>query len=413
MKNIFKISAALLFVLILVSCGNTAEPKEDDDSHGHEEKVDTDHDEDGDEHGDEHGEEDGGNIITLENAQLAVMDIKIGTIERVSLGATIKVNGQLELPPQKQASVSAIIGGRVQDVMVIEGDKVRKGQVIARLSNPEFITMQQEYLSAKSNITFLEKDYLRKKELLKEGITSSKSFQQTEAAYFEGKSTLSASKATLQLMGVSLPSLEKGQIVSTIPIIAPINGYIQNVEINMGKYVSQEQEMFEIVDNEFLHLGLKVFEKDIDLVKVGQKITFALTTRPDKIYEAEIFAVGKAFDMQTRAVKVHAKIVGNHEGLLTGMFVDARVIVSTKKVDALPDEAFIREKGLDFIFIQKKKDGDDVELERIQVNRGKSDLGYSEVVFIRQNHKDTIVVVKGAYYVNAELNKGEFEEHEH
>lgn len=353
------------------------------------------------------------NKITLETKQLEVMNIEIGTITEVSLGAKLKVNGQLELPPQNMASVSALIGGRVQSVDVIEGDKVRKGQVIAHLSNPEFIRMQQEYLSAKSNISYLENDFLRKKELLKDGITSSKSFQQSEAAYFNGKATLSASKATLQLMGVSISALEKGTIVSTIPVIAPISGHIQNVEINIGKYVSPEQEMFEIVDNEYLHLGLKVFEKDIDQVEIGQKVTFSLTTRPDKIYNAEIFAVGKAFDMQTRAVKVHAKIVGDHDGLLTGMFVDARVITKSKKVDALPNEAFVTEKGLDYIFIQKSRDADDVELERIQVNRGKSDLGYSEVVFIKQNHKDTIVVIKGAYYVNAELNKGEFEEHEH
>ncbi len=409
MKHIYKIAATLLFVLLLVSCGNTSETKATGDEHGHEEKAEAGHDE----QGDEHGEEEVSNKITLETKQLEVMNIEIGTITEVSLGAKLKVNGQLELPPQNMASVSALIGGRVQSVDVIEGDKVRKGQVIAHLSNPEFIRMQQEYLSAKSNISYLENDFLRKKELLKDGITSSKSFQQSEAAYFNGKATLSASKATLQLMGVSISTLEKGTIVATIPVIAPISGHIQIVEINIGKFVSPEQEMFEIVDNEYLHLGLKVFEKDIDQVEIGQKVTFSLTTRPDKIYNAEIFAVGKAFDMQTRAVKVHAKIVGDHDGLLTGMFVDARVITKSKKVDALPNEAFVTEKGLDYIFIQKNRDADDVELERIQVNRGKSDLGYSEVVFIKQNHKDTIVVIKGAYYVNAELNKGEFEEHEH
>ncbi|MFK5983320.1 MAG: efflux RND transporter periplasmic adaptor subunit [Flavobacteriaceae bacterium] len=405
MKNILKFSSLFIFIIVIGSCGSKTDTKTGLDEHGHDEIAENNQD--------EHGEEEVSSKITLENKQLEIMNIEIGAIEQISLGAKLKVNGQLELPPQNKASVSALIGGRVQSVDVIEGDKVRKGQVIARLSNPEFIKMQQEYLSAKSNISFLKNDYLRKKELLKDGITSSKSFQQSEAAYLQGKSNLSASKATLQLMGVSVSSLEKGQIVSSIPIIAPIAGHIQNVEINIGKFVVPEQEMFEIIDNEYLHLGLKVFEKDIDQVKVGQKVTFALTTRPDKIYNAEIFAVGKAFDMQTRAVKVHAKIVGNHEGLLTGMFVDARVIIATKKVDALPNEAFVTEKGLDYIFIQKSKDADDVELERIQVNRGKSDLGYSEIVFIKQNHKDTIVVVKGAYYVNAELNKGEFEEHEH
>ncbi len=416
MKYILKISTVLAFLLILGSCGNSTEKHNDEgENHkAHSEKSEKGHDEDGhDEEKGEHNEEEGSNMVALQLKQLEVMNIELGTVKQVNLGATLKVNGQLELPPQKMASVSAIIGGRVQSVAVIEGDKVRKGQIIARLSNPKFITMQRDYLSAKSNISFLEKDYQRKQELLKDGITSSKSFQQSEAAFFEGKSALNATKATLQLMGISVSALESGRIVSTIPIIAPIKGYIQNVEINIGKYVSPEQEMFEIVDNEHLHIGLKVFEKDIDKAKVGQKITFALTTRPDKIYEAEIFALGKAFDMNTRAVKVHAKIVGAHEGLLTGMFVEARIITGNKEVNALPDAAFVTDDGLDYVFVQKKKDADDIELEKVRVNKGVSDLGFSEVVFLEDLPKDALIVIKGAFYVDAELNKGEFEEHEH
>ncbi len=407
MKKILELSTLFLFLLTVGSCDKSSLKSDDKDSNsGHDVERN-------ERHKDDEHEEENANILTLQLKQLDVMKIKLGTIRQVNLGATLKVNGQLELPPQKMASVSAIIGGRVQSVSVIEGDKVKKGQVIARLSNPEFITKQRDYLSAKSNISFLEKDYQRKKELLKDGITSSKSFQQAEAAYLEGKSMLNASKAILQLIGVSTAALERGQIVSSIPIIAPIKGYIQNVEINIGKYVSPEQEMFEIVDNEHLHIGLKIFEKDIDKAEVGQKITFSLTTRPDKIYEAKIFALGKAFDMDTRAVKVHAKIMGNHEGLLTGMFVEARIITASNEVNALPEEAFVSENGLDYIFIQKEKDNDDITLEKFQVNKGNSDLGFAEVVFPNAVPKEVIVVTKGAYYVNAELSKGEFEEHEH
>ncbi len=390
MKNIVKISTLTFFLFILGSCGNNKTTKQEEEGEKNE------------------YHEESNNLLSLHQKQLTVMNIKLGVLKQVSLGATLKVNGQLELPPQKMASVSTLIGGRVQSVSVIEGDKVRKGQVIARLSNPEFITMQRDYLSAKSNISFLEKDYQRKKELLKDGITSSKSFQQAEAAYLEGKSAVNASKSTLQLIGVSVTALENGQIVSSIPIIAPIKGYIQNVEINIGKYVSPEQEMFEIVDNEHLHIGLKVFEKDIDKAKVGQKITFSLTTRPDKIYEAEIFALGRAFDMDTRAVKVHAKIIGNHEGLLTGMFVEARIVIVSNEVNALPEEAFISENGLDYVFIQKEKHNDIIEFEKTQVNKGISDLGYSEVVFITEIPQNSIFAIKGAYYLSAEMQKSEF-----
>jgi len=395
MKNILKIGTIFLLLISLASCGDKTSQQNDE------------HNEIGEESGDEHNEE-VSNTLTLQLKQLEVMKIELGTIKRLSLGATLKVNGQLELPPQNVASVSAIVGGRVQSIGVIEGDYVRKGQIIARLNNPEFIAMQREYFSAKSNISFLEKDFKRKEELLKDSIISTKSFQQAEAAYNEGKSVYNASKSTLQLIGVNVSALESGQIISSIPVVAPIKGYVQNIEINIGKSIAPEQEMFEIVDNEHIYLGLKVFEKDIDKAKNGQKITFALTTRPDKIYEGKIFAIGKAFDMETRAVKVHAEIIGKREGLLTGMFVEARIVTSNKEVNALPDEAFVSERGLDYVFVQKEKAEGKIEFEKIQVNKGISDLGYSEVHFIEEIPENTVIVIKGAYYLNSEMQKGEF-----
>ncbi len=392
MKNIYKISAVLLFLAVLGSCQNKTE-KQDEHSETESEQH-----------------EESSHLVVLQQKQLEVMNIELGAVKQINLGDALKVNGQLELPPQNRASVSAIVGGRVQSIAVIEGDYVKKGQVLAQLNNPEFINMQREYLSAKNNIVFLEKDYQRKKTLLKDGITSAKSFQQAEAAYNDGKSTLNAAKSMLQLMDINVSGLENGKIISAVPVVSPINGYVQNIDINIGKFVASEQKMFEIIDNDFLHLGLKVFEKDIEKVKIGQKITFSLTTRPDKIYEAEIFAMGKAFDMNTRAILVHANIIGTHEGLLTGMFVEARIAISSKEVNALPNEAFVSEKGLDYVFVHKEKTDKTIAFEKVQVNKGISDLGFTEVVFSEALPKNVVIVTKGAYYLNAELQKSEFGE---
>ena len=392
-KNILKSSTLIALLFIAVSCDNISKPENNTDA--------------------EHKEEEVSNFVALNYKQLEVMDIELGKVREVNLGNSLKVNGQLELPPQNRASISALLGGRVKSVGVIEGDFVRKGEVIARLENPEFIGLQQKYLSLKSNLSFLKNDYNRKKALAEDGITSKKALQKAEADYLEGKSNLNATKSTLQILNVNLSSIENGNLTKSISVISPIKGYVQKININIGKYISPQQEMFDVIDNDFIHLGLNVFEKDIDKVEVGQKITFALTTRADKIFKAEIFAVGKAFEMNTRSVKIHAKIIGNHKGLLPGMFVEARVSIADKKVSALPNEAFISEKGLDYIFIVKEKDKDDVEFEKIQVNKGVSDLGFSEVVFSGETNNDQEIVIKGSYYVNAELNKGEFEEHEH
>ncbi len=402
MKNIMKIlkiSSMLLLILIAMSCGDASKVKNELEA------------EQGDSH--EESESSKSNTLSLSQIQLDVMNIEIGSIESINLGNTLKVNGQLELPPQKMASVSALLGGRVRNVSVIEGDFIKKGQVIAKLENPEFIALQQNYLSLKSNVSFLKNDYNRKKSLAEDGITSKKALQKAEADYFQGQADLNATISTLQMLNVNLRIIENGTLVSAISIVSPIKGYVERININIGKYVSPQEKMFDIVDNEFLHLGLNVFEKDIDKVKDYQAITFTLTTRTDRIYDAQIFAVGKSFDMETRSVKVHAKIIGNHKGLLPGMFVEARIAKDSKKVNALPDEAFINENGLDYIFVLKEIHDTNFEFERIQVNKGIEDLGFFEVVLKEKLPKDTKVVSKGAYYVNAELNKGDFEEHEH
>lgn len=74
----------------------------------------------------------------------------------------------------------------------------------------------------------------------------------------------------------------------------------------------------------------------------------------------------------------------------------------------MPNEAFVSEKGLDYVFVQKEKTDENIKFEKIQVNRGISDLGFSEVLFIEEIPENTIIVLKGAYYLNSEMQKSEF-----
>ena len=74
------------------------------------------------------------------------MDIELGNFQHLNLSTTVKSNGQLELPPQKKASLSALSGGRVKSINVLEGDYVTKGKVLANLEHADFVTMQQDYM---------------------------------------------------------------------------------------------------------------------------------------------------------------------------------------------------------------------------------------------------------------------------
>ncbi len=394
---------AFLFLLPIISFGcSTAEPDSQNKT------ISEDH---------THELEDSSNDYTvrLTTGQIEIMKISMGSFMNMNVTTTIKSNGQLELPPQNKASVSTILSGRVKEIMVMEGSQVKKGQVLAILENPEVIELQEEYIRHTSEFEFIKNDYLRKKELYKDSINSVKEFQKAKAEYQMALAKQQGLKAKLQLLNYSISEVEKGVVSSSFNVISPIEGYVRLIEVNMGKFVEQKQEMFEIVDNDHIHMDLLVYEKDIDKVKIDQKVVFSISTHPENVFYGKVFAVGRAFQSEIKAVKVHAEITSKPTGLLPGMYVDARIIIDSNETQSVPESAIIEEGGLSYIFVvnESKSNEDYVSFNKIEINTGASDMGFVEVVTAQPVPTHPKVVIHGAYYILAEMNKGEGSGHNH
>ncbi len=383
--------------------------------------------------------------VHLLQKQMEVMKIELGNFQYLNLSTTVKSNGQLELPPQNQASLSAVLGGRVKSIDVLEGDYVRKGETMATLENPEFVELQEEYLTAISEFEFLEIEYERHAKLYEDKVIAQQEFQQAKANYFPAMARLEGVKTQLTLLNVDLKTIESGKFMPALPVKAPINGFVRQVEINMGKFVQPEQELFEIVDNEHIHIDLMVYERDISKIANGQKVIFSLTTNPDSLFQGSIFAVGKSFEQEPKAVVVHAEIDNKSGNLFPGMYVDARIVTNTDSVMALPNDAIVRDGGLDYIFVLQTKNeyvhnGEDIHdhgdedahkhensdghahdddgnhaeeshknefiFKKVEVNTGATDIGFVETVPVDQLLPGTKVVTSGAYYLLAEMKKG-------
>jgi len=198
--------------------------------------------------------------------------------------------------------------------------------------------------------------------------------------------------------------------------------------VNLGKYVDHGDELFEIVDNDHIHIDLMVYEKDIHKVRSGQSVVFSLTSQPDYIYQAKIFSVGKAFEKEPKAVKVHAEIYNKSGNLLPGMYVDARIITDSVIARSVPEEAVVYEGGMAYIFILEDgmtgpepmltAEGDvnqdeHFRFQRVPVKTGARDLGFIEVKPELALPDETQIVLNGAYYLLAEMKKGEGEDHHH
>src|SRR5688572_24757879 len=207
-----------------------------------------------------HEQED--SVVELSEAQLRTAGVELGKIEEKQISGTIRVNGVLDVPPQQLVSISAPLGGFVKSTVLLQGSKVRKGQVIATIENIDFIQIQQDYLEAKSNLEFSKTDYERQQQLATENVNSAKTLQQSKANYANWNAKYNGLLEKLKVLNVNVASVEQGKVTSTINLYSPINGYVTQVNVNIGKFVNPIDVLFEIVDTEHLHAELIVFEKE-------------------------------------------------------------------------------------------------------------------------------------------------------
>lgn len=363
--------------------------------------------------------------VELNEAQYKASGIELGTFAMKNLSDVVNANGYTKLPPQNQADVSVHLTGIVKSINVIEGQAVKKGQVLATIESPEFAKLQEAYLTSKSSLEFLTLEYERQKTLSEENVNSKKIFQKTKAEFETEKARFSSLKqqlAMLNLSGSNSPS-------SIMPITAPISGYITEINIKIGSNAEVGKPLLSIVDNSQLHVDLLVYEKDLQKVKPGQNIRFVLTNQDNTEINGKVFNVGKAFENETKSVAVHADIANKSQTLIPGMYVNALIDVGAKDVQALPVEAIVKAEGREFIFILEegheeeshdKEEGHSHEdghkheeaakmfhFQRIEVKTGTSQLGFVQVSVLQKIDADAKIVLKGAYYIQSHLLKSE------
>ncbi len=350
-------------------------------------------------------------IVELRADQIKLAEISLGKIEMRSLSGTLKVNGLVTVAPQNLATVCMPMGGFVKSTSLVPGNAVRKGQTLAILENPEFVDLQQNYLEVKSKLEYAEAEYKRHNDLYKEDVYSQKNVQQVTSEYKTLKVQLTALRQKLELIGINAGKLTMNNIRRSVAVTSPISGYVKAVNISIGKSVAPSDVLFEIVNSDQLLLELTLFEKDADKVSTGQKIRFYINNESEQ-HDAVIYQTGNLVNAD-KTYKVYARVKDKCRNVLPGMYANAIIEGTVNDVTALPTDAIVTfdDKDYIFTFAKNKSEGGKpfTEYQMIQVRKGVSDEGYTEVIL--PDHfdlKTSKVVIKGAYnLLSAKKNAGE------
>lgn len=375
MKNIIK---HLIISVFLYACGNINNTKSENDESISE------------------------NYISLSNLQVKNAGIETSKIKNINIASTIKVNGKIDVPPQNIVSISVPLGGYLKSTKLLPGMHINKGDVLAVMEDIQYIQLQQDYLTAKAQMEMAEKEFNRISELNKSKASSDKNFEQAKAEFQTQMILVKSLEEKLLLIGIIPLKLNVQNISKSINIYSPISGFVAEVRVNIGKYISPSDVMFELVNLEDIHLNLSVFEKDINQLFIGQKLVAYTNTNPNKKYACEIILISKNLSPQNSA-EVHCHFEHYDKTLLPGMFMNAEIELKSNQSSVLPEEAIVRFENKQYIFVVKNSK----EYQMHQVQTGYTENGLTEIVDTNKLSNKSIVV-KGAYNLLMSLkNKNE------
>ncbi|MDR0733631.1 MAG: efflux RND transporter periplasmic adaptor subunit [Dysgonamonadaceae bacterium] len=384
MKKINLISVIVLASVLMMSCGQNSKTQNSEEAHEHE----------------EHAEE-----VVLTEAQMKAVDIRLSKVEMRDLNSVIRVNGQLAIDPQKRAEITSLTSGIIKQVLVTEGKIVSAGQAVAYLENTEIVELQKNYLVLKKETLIAEQEYNRQKELSAQGAGVEKTLQQAAANYEITKAQLAGLEKQLLQLSISPQQVSTGNMATKIPLRSPITGYVNKINVSTGSFVDVQTSLMNITDKSGIHCDVKIFEKDIHHVKIGQEVDIVLTNQPSKMLKGKVYEINKSFEDDTKAILVHVSLQTTDTQLLPGMYVTGLINTGRQKTAAVPNEAIVSKDGKKYIFVLKNEEEAEYEksfhFTAVEVIAGASELGYTQITPVGGLEENAVIVSSNAFYVGS------------
>lgn len=290
-------------------------------------------------------------------------------------------------------------GGYIKQIKVLDGMRVQKGQVLMTVEHPDIVALQQTYLEVDGEMTFLEADFLRQKQLFEKEAGSAKAYQQAKSAYQIAKAKLSGLAVKLEMAQVNIAALKNGKIQREQSIRSPFNGVITKVTANIGAFAEPKDRLMEIIDLKHAHAELVVYEKYLSYLRKDQQVELSFIEDRAPV-QASVFLIGSEISPE-RTVKVHCHFKSLPKDITPGSYLKATIQAEVTDHWVLPNEAVVQYKGKDVVFIQEGTNFLPIEVDIILANDTVSAIGTKNMSKL----KKAKIITRGAYELLAMLNK--------
>ena len=367
----------------------------------------------GEDHDEHAGEEGAPQAVTLSEAAMATAQIQV---QPVTIGAPalatsgLEVPAQVEFDPRRVAVVSPRTDGRLERLTVVEGDRVRSGQVVALLNSKEFLVAQSDLQQAARRAALL-----------------SGSVDATGA-----NALLQAARRRLVLLGVSEREIARiesgGETALYLPLLAPFSGSITKGHVLTGQAVHAGDPVFTVADLSVVDVIAEVPERSLPMVRVGQGASVSVAAFPDQPFAGRVERLRDELNPETRTVRAVIHVANTNGRLRAGMFATVRLAVASNTMTSLrtpaegesalltiPESAVVTDGDKRYVFVQTApRTFERREVQTAPLAPPGSSLVNSAFVLVRGGLRaGEQVVTRGAFTLKSELAKAGLGDHGH
>lgn len=314
--------------------------------------------------------------VAVSDAAAKTAGIEIKTAGPGRIQSALELPGEIQFNRDRLAHVVPRLAGVVVQSKKNLGDNVSKGEVLAVLESQTLADLRSEYFAAQKRVAMAETTFKREKQLWEEKISAEQDYLEARQALGEAQIALRNAQQKLLALGVPRASIARGGAdgLTRYEVRAPQDGTVIEKHLSVGEAVKEDADVFVIADLSTVWAEITVYPKDLNLVKLGQKVSVKASGLDAKA-SGEIAYVGALVGEQTRSAKARVALQNPDRSWRPGLFVTVSLIQSDAQVPvAVPVDAIQTVRDWKVVF---GRFGDVFEARPVEL--GRSDGKWVEV----------------------------------
>jgi cobalt-zinc-cadmium efflux system membrane fusion protein len=284
--------------------------------------------------------------------------IETMTVSATPVKPVLTLAGKVAYGEDRYSKISSPVQGRVLDVRAKLGDRVKAGDVLLVIDSPDIAQAYSEFVKEHSELTYATRAYELAKDLFETKALPLKDLKQAENDLVKAEAEFRRAKERLLSLRVPASELNKPlpeqKITSRFEMRSPLTGTVVERTVTPGQSVGGDptQVLFTVADLARLQVVADVYERDLDLVHVGQVAAVTVEAYQGVSFPAAIAAIGDVVDPNTRTIKVRAWVSNEAHKLKPEMFARLNIDLGDgASFIAVPKESVLEIDGKEYVYI--------------------------------------------------------------